>query len=138
MGVLTAVHVSSLQGAQDAVDAGADGLAHVFSDAPIPDALLDKIAAHHMFVSTTLSIMAAFDAASRAPALADDPRLAPYVTEAQRKELRHRTPGKDSPMAPYLARFHLRTALDNVRRLHAAGVTVLAGDDAPNLGSHGV
>jgi imidazolonepropionase-like amidohydrolase len=41
-------------------------------------------------------------------------------------------------MAPYLARFHLATAIDNVRRLHAAGATILAGDDAANLGSHGV
>ena len=56
--VITAVHVSSLQGARDAVDAGADGLAHVFSDAPIDDALAARIAAQHMFVTTTLSIIA--------------------------------------------------------------------------------
>jgi imidazolonepropionase-like amidohydrolase len=137
-GVLTAVHVSSLQGARDAVDAGADGLAHVFSDAPIDDALVRKMAAQRMFVTATLSIMAAFDGASLGPALADDPRISPFLTAAQRKELTHAGPGKDHPMAPYLARFHLATALENVRRLHAGGVTILAGDDAANLGSHGV
>jgi imidazolonepropionase-like amidohydrolase len=137
-GVLTAVHVSSLQGARDAVDAGADGLAHVFSDAPIDDALVTKMAAQHMFAITTLSIMAAFEGASLGPALADDPRLSPFLTPGQRKGLTNPPPGKDDPMAPYLARFHLATALANVRRLHAGGVTVLAGDDAANLGAHGV
>jgi imidazolonepropionase-like amidohydrolase len=137
-GVLTAVHVSSLQGARDAVDAGASGLAHVFSDAPIDDVLVKKMAAQGMFVTATLSIMAAFDGASLGPALADDPRLSPFLTAAQRKELTHAGPGKDHPMAPYLARFHLATALENVRRLHTGGVTILAGDDAANLGSHGV
>jgi len=137
-GVLTAVHVSSLQGARDAVDAGADGLAHVFSDAAIDDALVRKMAARHMFVMTTLSIMAAFDGASLGPALADDARLAPFVTQAQRAELTNPAPDQSHPMAPYLARFRLAMALANVQRLHAGGVTVLAGDDASNLGAHGV
>jgi imidazolonepropionase-like amidohydrolase len=136
--VITTVHVSSLQGARDAVDAGADGLAHVFSDAPIDDALAARIAAQHMFVTTTLSIMAAFNGASLGPSLADDPRIAPFLTDTQRQQLTKAPPGKDHPMAPYLARFHIATAIENVRRLHAAGATILAGDDAANLGSHGV
>jgi imidazolonepropionase-like amidohydrolase len=136
--VITAVHVSSAQGARDAVDAGADGLAHVFSDAQIDDALAARMAAQRMFAMSTLSIMAAFNGASLGPALADDPRIAPFLTEKQRAELTTAPPGKDHPMAGYLARFRIATALDNVRRLHAAGVTILAGDDAANLGSHGV
>jgi imidazolonepropionase-like amidohydrolase len=136
--VITAVHVSSLQGARDAVAAGADGLAHVFSDAVIDDALAARMAAQHMFVTGTLSIMAAFNGASLGPSLADDPRIARFLTDAQRKQLTKAPPGTDHPMAPYLARFHIATAIENVRRLHAAGVTVLAGDDAANLGAHGV
>jgi imidazolonepropionase-like amidohydrolase len=33
-------------------------------------------------------------------------------------------------MAPYLSRFSAERAMENVRRLHRAGVTILAGDDA--------
>jgi imidazolonepropionase-like amidohydrolase len=135
--VLTAVHVSSQQGAREAVEAGADGLAHIFSDAVIDDALVARIAAQHMFVTATLSIMAAFDGQSLGPQLAADPRIAPFLTDKQRKQLTGAPPGKDDPMAPYLARFHIATAIENVRRLHAAGVTILAGDDAANLGAHG-
>jgi imidazolonepropionase-like amidohydrolase len=40
-------------------------------------------------------------------------------------------------MAPYLARFHLDRAKENVRRMKAAGVRILTGTDAPNLTSHG-
>lgn len=98
--VITAVHVSSLQGARDAVDAGADGLAHIFSDAPIDDALAARIAAQHMFVTATLSIMAAFNGASLGPSLADDPRIAPFLTDMQRQQLTKAPPGKDHPMAP--------------------------------------
>jgi imidazolonepropionase-like amidohydrolase len=41
-------------------------------------------------------------------------------------------------MAPYLKRFEIDLAKTNVQRLRAAGVRILAGTDAPNLGSHGV
>ena len=41
-------------------------------------------------------------------------------------------------MGTYGARFNIRTALDNVRRLHDAGVRILAGDDTPNFAAHGV
>ena len=41
-------------------------------------------------------------------------------------------------MASFLSRFNLKTASENVRRLRAAGVRILAGDDVPNLGTFGV
>lgn len=135
--VITAVHVSSIAGARGAVEAGADGLAHVFGDAPIDDALVHAIAARHMFVIGTLSIIANFDGASPGPALAHDPRIAPWLTVKQRDALLAPGPGKDDPMAPYLARFQLPTALANLKRLRDGGVTILAGDDASTLGAHG-
>lgn len=136
--VLTAAHVSSIAGARGAVEAGVDGLAHVFSDAAIDDALIHQIAARHMFVIGTLSIIAVFSGASTGPALAADPRIAPLLTADERTQLANPGPGSDSPMAAYLARYRIATALENVRRLHAGGVTILAGDDAASLGAHGV
>ena len=137
-GVIATAHISSLQGARDAVDAGVDGLAHIMGDTVIPDELAREIARKHIFVSPTLSIIGAFQGRSGGVDLLDDPRLAPFLTEAQKKEVVKVGPGKDHPMAPYLVRFNVDRAKENVRRMRAAGVTILAGTDAPNLTSHGV
>lgn len=136
-GALAVVHVSSLQGARGAVAAGADGLAHGFGDAPVDDALVRDMAARGMFVTPTLSLFAAIDGAGLGPELAADPRISPLLTANQRKALTE-PPGKGGPMASYLSRFQIEGASENVRRLRAAGVRILAGDDAPNLGTHGV
>jgi imidazolonepropionase-like amidohydrolase len=137
-GVLAVVHISSREGARDAVRAGADGLAHVFSDTIIDEAFAREIATRGTFVTGTLSIFGAFQRKGVGPSLVADPRLSPYLTAAQRKELTKVGPGPDHPMAPYLVRFDIDRAKENVRRLRAAGVRILAGTDAPNLGSFGV
>ncbi|HVF38479.1 MAG TPA: amidohydrolase family protein [Gemmatimonadaceae bacterium] len=137
-GVLALVHVSSVEGARDAVRAGADGLAHSFGDSLIEDALAKEIAARSVFVTPTLSIFAAFQRKPIGPALAADSRLSPYLTAAQRTGLTSPGPGPEHPMAPYLVRFDVDRASENVRRMKAAGVRILSGTDAPNLGSHGV
>ena len=129
-GALTLAHVSSQRGARDVVAAGADGLAHLFSDSLIDAALVKRIVDQGMFVVPTLSNFAAFEGGTQRRALATDPRLEPFLTAAQRKALTGPAPGKDNPMAPYLVRFTLATATENVRRLHAAGARILAGDDA--------
>jgi len=133
------VHVTSLEGARTVVAAGADGLAHIFGDALIDDALARKMAAQGMFVTPTLSAFAYLGGAGDPrPELAADPRTSPFLTEKQRASLTTPPPGKEDPMAPYLVRFDLAKASENVRRLRAAGVRILAGDDAANFGPHGV
>src|SRR5262249_53148580 len=108
-------------------------------DAVIDDALVRQIAAQHMFVTATLGAFAYLGrGADPRPELAADPRVAPYLTDEQRALLTRPSPGDDDPMGPYLHRFSLATASENVRRLHAAGVRILAGDDAANFGPHGV
>ena len=137
-GALAVVHVTSLAGARDAVAAGADGLAHGFGDALIDDALARQMAARNTFVIPTLSLFAAVDAQGVGPALAADPHVAPFLTAGQRAALNRPPPGPGSPMAAYLARLDIGRASENVRRLRAAGVRILAGDDTPNFSVHGV
>jgi imidazolonepropionase-like amidohydrolase len=137
-GVIVTVHISSREGARDAVRAGADGLAHSFSDSIIDDGLAKEMAARNVFVSATLSIFGAFQGRSGGAELAADPRLSPYLTAAQRAEVVKVGPGPQHPMAPYLVRFDIDRAKENVRRMNAAGVRILAGTDAANLTSHGV
>lgn len=129
-GALTTVHISSLRGAREVVAAHADGLAHLFSDSLIDAPLARQIADQQMFVVPTLSNFAAFEGGAQRRELAADPRIAPFLTAAQQKALTRPAPSKSSPMAPYLARFTLARATQNVRRLRAAGVRILAGDDA--------
>lgn len=76
-GALVVVHVTSMKGARDVVDAGADGLAHLLGDSLIDDALVTKMAAQGMFVTPTLSIHAAFGGAGVGPELAADRRISP-------------------------------------------------------------
>ena len=137
-GVLAVVHVSSIEGARGAVRAGADGLAHSFGDSIIEETLAREMATRGIFVTPTLSIFGAFQGKGVGSELAADSRLSPYLTSAQRAELTKVGPGPEHPLAPYLVRFDVDRASENVRRMRGAGVRILAGTDAPNLGSHGV
>jgi len=61
--------------------------------------------------------------------LADDPRLAPYLTADEVQNLRRCFPHHEGVF---------QNALDAVRQLSRAGVPILAGTDAPNPGTaHG-
>jgi imidazolonepropionase-like amidohydrolase len=136
--VLSVIHVSSLEGARDAVRAGANGLAHGFSDTLIDAAFAREIAERGTFVTPTLSIVGALRGRGIGPALAADARLSPYLSAGQRAILTAPGPGPDYPLAPYLVRFEVDRGVENVRRMRSAGVRILAGTDAPNLTAHGV
>ena len=136
-GLLSVVHVTSLEGARAVLAAGADGYAHFPSDSVIDETFARAIAAKGLFVTPTLSGFAAFGGRSLGRELAADVRIAPYLTTGQRNALESPPPSLAGPMGSYLTRFQIDRALENVRRLHAAGVRILAGDDAPNLGAHG-
>ncbi len=128
---LAVAHVSTLRDARHAIDAGADGLAHVFIDAIADDAVIAAMRERDAFIVPTLAVVAAMSAPGDVPALSDDAHLGPMLTAEQRGTLRARFPGSDPQ---FLVR-----AMESVRRLHAAGVTVLAGTDAPNPGTaHGI
>jgi imidazolonepropionase-like amidohydrolase len=139
-GKVSVAHVSSIGGARGVARAGADGLAHVFSDSVIDPDLAEEIARRKLFVIPTLSIHHAFEGGNFRATLAADERIAPFLTPAQRAAQTGPPPStQQGPMAPYLARFSAERAMENVRRLHRAGVTILAGDDAAsNLAGMGV
>jgi imidazolonepropionase-like amidohydrolase len=90
-----------------------------------------------MFVIPTLSLFASLDGAGLGPQLAVDARIAAFINEGQRKVLTA-PPAQKDKLGAYGERFNVRNALETVRRLRAAGVRILAGDDAPNLAVHGV
>jgi imidazolonepropionase-like amidohydrolase len=133
-GKLAVVHIASLSGARDAVDVGADGLAHLFVDRD-PDPGFGKfVAAHHAFVVPTLTVNMSVTGTAGGASLMTDKRLEPYITVANAALLRQgfpRRPGQ--PPVSYAA------AEEAVKQLRAAGVPILAGTDSPNPGTaHGV
>lgn len=133
-GALAVVHISSLAAARDVVEAGADGLVHIFADEPIDDALLAAMAEAGVFVIPTLAIVASIAGEGTGAELAADPDLSPYLTGTQRGFLEATYSGGPSA-TEYVNRFNVDIALENVRRMHEAGVVVLAGTDAPNPGT---
>ena len=126
-GKLLVVHIGTLQQAIDTIEAGADGLAHLFiGPASSPD--FPKLAAsHHIFVVGTLTVLQTMCATSFDSDLAADPRLKPYLPPSAAAALRgtFALPVKLSCDGAYEA----------VRQLKAAHVPILAGTDAGNPGT---
>ncbi|HRQ63666.1 MAG TPA: amidohydrolase family protein [Xanthomonadaceae bacterium] len=129
-GKLALVHVSTAVDARTAIEAGGDGLAHLFADTLADADLLALAREREVFVIPTLAVLESV--AGRAHGLDDDPRILSHLSPVQRESLARQFPG-NGVRAKLIER-----ALGNARALHEAGVTLLAGSDAPNPGTaHG-
>ncbi len=129
-GKLAVVHISTEEAAKEALEAGADGLVHIFTDrAPEADFIATAVK-HKAFVTPTLTVVESTTGVASGRNLPDDPRLAPYLTADEIANLRKSFPKHGEQ--------RFQNALDAVRQLKAAGVPILAGTDAPNPGTaHG-
>ena len=130
-GKLAVVHIGTQLDARHAIDAGADGLAHLFADsAPAPD-FAAFVAAHHAFVVPTLDVLESVSGIPSGESLTTDSRLDPYLTADDISNLKKSFPKfSTAPSEKY--------AEQTVAELKAAHVLILAGTDAPNPGtSHG-
>ena len=130
-GKLAVVHIGTEQQARDAIEAGADGLAHLFADnAPTPD-FATFVASHHVFVVPTLTVLESASGRPSGESLIGDPRMEPFLTPANIDNLKKAFPKSAMPLSE-------KHAEQAVRELKAAGVPILAGTDAPNPGTaHG-
>lgn len=128
---LAVVHVSRLRDGKAAMDAGADGLVHIFGE-PGDAGFVEAVKRHGAFVVPTLSVLATVAHAEEGRRLSEDAHLRPWLSAAQIETLKAGFgPGVPKPAV-------LADAMANVRALHAAGVDILAGTDAGNPGTaHG-
>lgn len=132
-GKIAVVHIGSLQQARDAIDAGADGLAHLFIGEHSDPEFGKFVAAHHAFVIPTLSVLQSICGMSKEKeALANDPHISEALTTRELENLK----------AVFPSRSHISLscagAVEAVAQLHQAHVPILAGTDAPNPGTeHG-
>lgn len=126
-GMLAVVHVSTLERALIAQRLGADGLVHVWADEVIGEEDAAAMAQSGMFVIPTLSVVASFAGERVSAELLEGPDaalLSPMQRQTLGNAIRYGEAGSD-----------MDVAVENVRRLHAAGVTLIAGTDAPNPGT---
>lgn len=123
--LLAVMHVSSLEHGLAALAMGADGLVHVWGDEVISEADAARFAEAGVFVIPTLSVRVAAAGESMGPELLGAIRPED-VSDMQRQTLAQTF---SRPVGTSEA------SIESVRRLHAAGVRILAGTDAPNPGT---
>ena len=129
-GRIAIVHASRQRDARVAIRCGADGLAHLFAD-QVADADFVALArAHHIFIETTLGVVAAGSGMALPQALYARPDIAALLSPGQKRLLSYGF----GPVRPH----GIENALRSARIFHAAGIPLLAGTDAPNPGApHG-
>jgi imidazolonepropionase-like amidohydrolase len=131
-GKLALVHVGSRRAAEEALDAGASGLVHIFADEAPDAAFVQRAIAAKAFVIPTLSVNESTAGIASGAELVKDVNIAPYLTAADRASLDRSFPKRPN------ARRSLDHAKAAARMLHEKGVPILAGSDAPNPGTaHG-
>jgi imidazolonepropionase-like amidohydrolase len=108
------------------MQAGVDGVEHIFDDTTISREFIETAVATHMVFTPTLSIVQAVGGDPSGSGLAADPRFEPYLLGWALHILTVKLPPDATK------NHHYEIAKAAVRALHQAGVTILAGTDAPN------
>ena len=123
--LLAVIHASTLEHSLAALEMGIDGFVHVWGDEAISEEGAARFAEAGVFVIPTLSVRLAAAGESMGPDLLAETRPED-VSDMQRQSLAQTFP---RPVGTSEA------SIESVRRLHAAGVRILAGTDAPNPGT---
>jgi imidazolonepropionase-like amidohydrolase len=131
-GRLAVAHVATLASARMALEAGADGLVHLWTDRTPDASLVARMTEAGMFVVPTLTVLQSASAIPGGRELLEDARVAALLDPDAHANLRQSFPAGPEGIAAY------DTAVASLRMLHGAGVRILAGSDAPNPGTtHG-
>ena len=127
---LAVVHIGSASGARQAIEAGADGIAHLFRGDSSPRDFGEFVVEHHAFVIPTLSVLhAVCGPESAGTRLLKDPRLAPYLNGESKDRLRETFPVARTGLVS------CKAASQALQQLKHAGALIVAGTDAPNPGT---
>jgi imidazolonepropionase-like amidohydrolase len=126
-GKLAVVHVLSEWQARDAIEAGADGLAHLFTGDTVSPDFARLAAAHHVFVTPTLSVLFGDCGQAIGARIAADTLLRPYIRPSMR--------ARAAMTFPPRAGTSCAGTREAVRQLAKAGVPLLTGTDSPIPGS---
>ncbi|MBL4659400.1 MAG: amidohydrolase family protein, partial [Alcanivoracaceae bacterium] len=132
-GVMLVVHVDNLISAKEVISLGANGIVHSFMDEVADDELINMMKANNAFMIPTLSVEASVARLSNSTQLLENPEIIDYISRQQKQQLKAVFPDFKIPASSF------QKALDSVKLLSQAGITILAGSDAPNPGTtHGI
>ncbi len=132
-GKLALVHIGSHAGAREAIEAGADGLVHLFTDRAPDPGFAALVREHGAFIVPTMAVLESVGGTAGGAIYTEDSTIAPWLDETTRRSLRSSFPA--NAVRPQ----KLEYASATIRGLKEAGVPLLAGTDAPNPGTaHGV
>lgn len=123
-GKLAVVHTLSEAQARDAIEAGADGLVHLFNADSVTPGFAGLVERHHAFVIPTLTVLVSMCGKPIGPGLVADSLLRPWIRPALR-------PAMGVSMAPRDHTVSCVGTYDAIRQLVRLQVPVLAGTDAP-------
>lgn len=122
-GLLTVVHITTEAQARTAIDAGIDGLAHLFRRSAATEGFGELVADSGVFVIPTLSVLRSSCGIPDGPQLLEDPHIRSFV-EPQYRNLASMSLAGNAGTSDCTA---LRPTMN---QLLEAGVTVLTGTDA--------
>ena len=120
------VHVGTEAQARVVVEAGADGLAHLFAAPSVGSDFADVVARHGTFVVPTLTIMYGLCGQPSGAAVIGDSLLGPFVRPQYRSRMS--IPWKQTAAS-------CDGTNEAIRAMAARGVPLLAGTDAPAPGA---
>lgn len=137
VGITTVVHISTWDEARTAVQAGAAAITHFEDEEVIPADLVKAMAGRGVRSIPTMAVQCDLARLVDRPALLDDPLLARVTGPALRDA--YRVPARFIEKARDWLDWQRPGCVPHdyvsVRRLHAAGVSILAGSDTGNLGT---
>ncbi|MBN2400289.1 MAG: CIA30 family protein [Candidatus Aminicenantes bacterium] len=126
---LTAVHIDTLQDAFDAVECGADILAHVWIDREMTDKLLTLVQKKRTVLIPTLTVISSICGLKPGITLLRDPQLEPLMDSDVLLGLQ-----REFPISAFTQE-NFATAQMITRLFKENHLPVLAGTDAPNPGT---
>jgi imidazolonepropionase-like amidohydrolase len=128
---VTVAHIGDTWAVAQALSAGVDTFTHVPTDEPLPERLVVDAAERGTACIPTMAILEMADPEGKGRAFAQDERISRYLPQAVRDGIER---GRDGlPLRAFDGdRNFVAHVLESVRRLHEAGVPLLAGTDANN------
>lgn len=124
-GKLAVVHVLSPDRARDAIELGADGLVHLYTEPASTPGFADTAKARGAFVIPTLIISHSLSCGMpKAAEIAADTLLRPYIEPGSLRRLEAPSPPRGSPA-------NCEGTHATIRQLVERGVPVLVGTDSP-------
>lgn len=127
--VRVVVHETVQKDGLEAIRSGADDVEHLFADTPITPEFISAAVEKHAVITPTLAIISAAGGEARGAPLADDARFSPYLLGWNARGLHMKFPEE------FVRRTHFEYACAATMALHMAGITLLAGTDAPGPGT---